>query len=118
MHSAEKTNRIVVSHRTTGLGDCLFSLCGAWHYARLTGRTLVIDWRWSRYVPDRRQNAFAVLFEPLTAVDGVPVISDESVSSFEFPPPIYSRHARKRGLKRLLGQMAHTLIETKLPFIL
>jgi hypothetical protein len=113
----ERAHRFVVSRRTAGLGDCLISLCGAWHYARQTGRTLVIDWRWSRYVRERNKNAFAVFFEPLTEVEGVPVISDDSVATLKYPSPIYSRHAKKKGLKRLLGQIAHNLIETKLPFV-
>ena len=113
----ERANKIVVSRRTSGLGDCLISLCGAWYYAKLTGRTLVIDWRWSRYVQEKNKNAFAVFFEPLIEVEGVPVISDNSVSTLEYPCPIYSRHAKKSGLKRTLGQIAHTMFETKLPFV-
>lgn len=113
----ELTGKFVISRRTSGLGDGLISLCSAWHYARLTGRTLVIDWRWSRYLREKNKNAFSAFFEPLTELAGVPVISDDSVSTLKYPAPVYSRHQKKRGLlQRACGQIIHSLFETRLPF--
>lgn len=66
--------RYVLSQRGSGLGDCLMSLVSAWRYARATGRTLVIDWRGSGYLPDRSTNLFPLLFEPPTEIAGVPVL--------------------------------------------
>lgn len=113
----EKAQKLIVSRRVSGLGDCLISLSSAWYYAKLTGRTLVIDRRWSRYLRERNKNAFSAFFEPLTEIAGVPVISDDSVSTLQYPSPIYSRYTRKNGLRGLFGQIAQ-VIEIKLPFVL
>ncbi len=64
--------RTVTVQRSVGLGDMLLSTCATWRYARDTGRTLVIDWRRSRYAP-RDQNLFTVLFEEINEWLGVPV---------------------------------------------
>ena len=47
-----KINQVVVArHPNGGIGDHLSCLIGAWFYAKRTGRTLVIDWRGSRFNP-------------------------------------------------------------------
>jgi len=81
--------RYVVSKRRTGLGDCLVSLISAWWYAKQTGRTLVIDWRGSRYLTDPMQNAFPHFFEVPEEIDGVPVIADGRVADLKAEGPYY-----------------------------
>lgn len=88
--------RYVVSKRTTGLGDRIVCLAAAWRYARATGRTLVADWRHSRYStsPD---NLFPLCFEPTSEIAGVPFIGAAQLDLP--PPPPWTRLAR-----RLAGQ--------------
>lgn len=66
-------NRYVVSMRPTGLGDRLICLCAAWKFARNTGRTLVVDWRGSRYTPRRDENLFSLCFDNAGELAGVPM---------------------------------------------
>lgn len=97
--------KFVVSRRSTGWGDCIVSLISAWHYARRTGRTLVIDWRRSCYLGNPRRNAFPAYFEPVTSIAGVPVIGDDTVGSLAYPKPVHVSfgHRALGGLKRWLA---------------
>jgi hypothetical protein len=54
-----------------------------------TGRTLVIDWRGSRFSGDPIHNAFAEFFEPIDHAAGVPVIADDRAAGLAYPLPIY-----------------------------
>lgn len=83
------TERFIVSRRRSGFGDSLWSLAPAWRYAQLTKRTLVIDWRGSCYLDAPFTNAFSLFFEPNRAIDGVPVISDDSVNQLSLPGPFF-----------------------------
>src|SRR5579872_2866636 len=78
--------RYVVSIRMTGLGDRLICLAGAWLYARTTGRTLVIDWRFGPLSRDRT-NAFAVCFQNSNQLAGVPIVGDDRVMQLALPVP-------------------------------
>jgi Nodulation protein Z (NodZ) len=72
---ANVATRYVVSRRMTGLGDNIICLAAAWLFARNTQRTLVADWRRSRYA-DSQDNLFPLCFEPGTEIAGVPFIAD------------------------------------------
>ena len=82
-------DRVVISKRWTGLGDCLGSLLAAWWYARATRRTLVADWRFSAYAPDPRTNVFASVFEPDRVLAGVPFLGDDSVNDLALSGPFH-----------------------------
>ncbi|MCG8466986.1 MAG: nodulation protein NodZ [Gemmatimonadetes bacterium] len=113
----DREERFVISRRSSGLGDCIHSLMSAWYYAKRTGRTLVVDWRRSRYVDERGRNAFPALFEPVSAIDGVPVICDESVGTARFPAPVYTT-VGARGPLEALGATWSTRLPLlwRLPF--
>jgi hypothetical protein len=83
------TSRFVVSRRTAGIGDLLINLVVAWRFAERTGRTLVADWRGSRYLQDREQNLFPTLFEPVDDLAGVPFVGDARVAALRYPEPFH-----------------------------
>lgn len=83
-------NRWVISRRMTGLGDRIISLAAAWRYARITGRALMVDWRFSYYTTHWSENAFALFFEPTSELGGVPFYCNrEEIFQLEFPQPRY-----------------------------
>jgi hypothetical protein len=82
----------------TGLGDRLICLGAAWLFARKTGRTLIADWRHSVYAPDSKQNAFALCFESLPELAGVPFIGDDRVARCDLPRPRYPAFWNEDGL--------------------
>ncbi|MFL4468332.1 nodulation protein NodZ [Tateyamaria armeniaca] len=73
----------------SGFGDHLSCVFGTWWYARQTGRTLVIDWRGSRFNPTPGQNCFFAFFKEITSLGGVPVIADDRVAQMDLPLPVY-----------------------------
>lgn len=77
----------VVSIRRSGLGDRLVSLSGAWLFARNTGRTLVVDWRFGAYSGGSSKNIFGSCFQVPAHFAGVPFLLRDSSASIEFPPP-------------------------------
>jgi hypothetical protein len=58
---------------------CLF---GSWWYAKQTKRTLVIDWRGSRFSLANNKNSFLDMFEPFTQLAGVPVLLNNDIANF------------------------------------
>ena len=77
--------RYLISTRRTGLGDRLVSLAAAWRLARISGRSLVADWRFSHYTPRAEANLFASCFEPAPTLAGVPFIGDDDVARLGLP---------------------------------
>ena len=82
--------RTVAVQRRVGLGDVLLSNCAAWRFAHGTGRTLLLDWRVSAYVPGR-VNLFTELFEPITRWGGVPVRVASADDPWEKPALLSDR---------------------------
>jgi hypothetical protein len=84
-------NVVVARHCFGGIGDHLSCLIGAWWLARRTGRTLVVDWRGSRFNadPTMSSNCFFRYFEPRQTLAGVQVIADDSVGSLQYLTPIW-----------------------------
>lgn len=85
-------NQVVVArHPNGGIGDHLSCLIGAWFYAKRTGRSLVIDWRGSRFNPDPTytHNCFDRFFEGSPMLAGVPTIYGDEVSSLNYETPIF-----------------------------
>jgi hypothetical protein len=76
--------RYVLSIRMTGLGDRLICLAAAWLYARDTGRSLVVDWRFGGLTADST-NAFPLCFCPASKLSGVPF--DASIVATSLPKP-------------------------------
>lgn len=81
--------RSVISIRRTGLGDRLVSLGAAWLFARRTGRTLVVDWRFSGSTAERTENAFLRCFENKDALGDVPLVVASGFDTSQSPKPRY-----------------------------
>ena len=81
--------RFTVSIRYTGLGDRLICLAAAWLFARNTGRTLVIDWRFGDLSRNWYSNDFIACFRNSGHLAGVPIICDNSVAQLKYPTPRY-----------------------------
>ncbi|MEZ5194844.1 MAG: nodulation protein NodZ [Bacteroidales bacterium] len=115
-------NKIVISRRNAGFGDNLFAAAHAWHYAKKTNRTLVINWAPSRYLKDDKTNGFSYFFDVPEEILGVPVIADDKVSFLArllirmpitplkyFVPSIFALAAR-RFLKTKTPQFINNII--------
>jgi Nodulation protein Z (NodZ) len=76
--------RYVLSTRFTGLGDRLICLAAAWLYARDTGRSLVVDWRFGGLTEDSA-NAFPLCFCPASKLSGVPFYANIAAASLPKP---------------------------------
>ncbi len=72
-----------------GIGDHLICFLASWWYAKQTNRTLVVDWRSSRFNPEPGHNCFLDFFEPLSEISGVPIIADGRVVEITPEPPYY-----------------------------
>ena len=81
--------RCVISIRRTGLGDRLVSLGAAWLYARRTGRTLVVDWRFSGSTAEGTENAFLQCFENRDRLGDVPLVIASGFDTRDSPKPRY-----------------------------
>lgn len=81
--SMDHIQRIVISKRYTGLGDCVTSLLGAWRFARRTGRSLVADWRFSCYSVEPDCNLFATIFLAPPLLAGVRFLGDDRVNDLQ-----------------------------------
>lgn len=103
---------VVARHCFGGIGDHLSCLIGAWWLARRTGRTLVVDWRGSRFNADpaMRNNCFLSYFEPRQTLAGVPVIADNSVADLQYPMPIWPEKWTAAGLAGL-NHLKHSAAE-------
>lgn len=94
-------NRIVVArYPNGGIGDHLSCLMGAWFYAKRTGRSLVVDWRGSRFNPDptSTHNCFGRFFDVPPVLAGVPIISGDEVSNLSYEIPIFPEKWDVEGL--------------------
>lgn len=114
MESGLMNQRYVVArYAFGGIGDHVSCLIGAWWLAKRTGRTLVIDWRGSRFNadPSGKRNCFLDYFSlegPMLA--GVPTIADQRVSDIEYQLPIYPE---KWSIEALASSdhLRHTAVE-------
>jgi Nodulation protein Z (NodZ) len=88
---------VVARFANGGIGDHLSCLIGAWWFARQTGRSLVIDWRGSRFNRDRAsgRNCFTDFFQSTDSLVGVPTLADDAVGTLPFSdntfPPKWTR---------------------------
>lgn len=71
----KKHPRVIISYRNSGFGDNLIAAAAAWRYAKYTNRALVIFWQNSRYLADKRENAFSHFFDVPASIEGVPIIT-------------------------------------------
>lgn len=87
-----KERFVVARFANAGIGDHLSCLMGSWWYAQRTGRTLVIDWRGSRFNRDRAsgRNCVADFFEvPNGSLAGVPTLAGDEVGRLPFSDSTY-----------------------------
>lgn len=77
----KKYPKVIISHRNNGFGDNLIAAANAWYYAKHTHRALAIVWQPSRYLENKRLNAFSHFFRVPEEIDGVPVVTEQSVDS-------------------------------------
>lgn len=85
-------NRVVVArYPNGGIGDHLSCLIGAWFYAKRTERSLVIDWRGSRFNPDPTftRNCFTHFFQVSSSLAGVPTICGDDVADLTYREPLF-----------------------------
>lgn len=83
------SKHVVVTRKHTGLGSDLVSVAGAIHFARLTDRDVVIDWRSSVYLRDKKENLFPLLFEIKDEVEGVGIhVWDNGLSDKHLSGPL------------------------------
>nr|VFJ56068.1 MAG: Nodulation protein Z (NodZ) [Candidatus Kentron sp. DK] len=101
-----KHPRSVISYRTTGLGDCLIAAAHAWYYAKITGRTLILNWMPSRYLNDKTANAFRHFFVVPEEIHGVPVVAEANAPS----TPIHMLFREIRPLSKEKEQWMNHLI--------
>jgi Nodulation protein Z (NodZ) len=82
---------VVARHCYGGIGDHLSCLVGAWWLAKRTNRTLVVDWRGSRFNPDpsMESNCFFSYFSRRDEIGGVEIIADNRVGAFNYPLPVW-----------------------------
>jgi len=81
--------RILVTRKSTGLGSDLISVLGAIYFAGTCGREVMVDWRCSRYLPDRTANLFPLLFDVPSRVEGVVLSAAPSpLVDSDLPQPI------------------------------
>lgn len=88
----KKYPRVVISQRNNGLGDNLLAAANAWYYAKRMNRSLAIVWQPSRYLADKKVNAFSRFFTVPEKIEGVPVVAEPSIdsaSTFLISHPLY-----------------------------
>jgi hypothetical protein len=80
---------VIARHCAGGIGDHLSYLVGSWGIAKRTGRTLVIDWRGSRFNTDPTlgRDCFADYFVVPQTIAGIKIVADGRVSSLNYPTP-------------------------------
>lgn len=74
-----KHPRVVISYRNSGFGDNLLAVANAWYYAKKTKRSLCIVWAPSRYMTNKKNNAFSFFFSLPESLEGVPIIIDDRI---------------------------------------
>ncbi len=86
-----KDRFVVARFANGGIGDHLSCLMGSWWFARQTGRTLVIDWRGSRFNrdPASGRNCIRDFFEVGDTLVGVPTLAGDDVSQLPFTDSTY-----------------------------
>jgi hypothetical protein len=86
-----KDRFVVARFPNGGIGDHLSCLMGSWWFARQTGRTLVIDWRGSRFNRDRAsgRNCLRDFFEVADTLVGVPTLAGDEVPQLPFSDSTY-----------------------------
>jgi Nodulation protein Z (NodZ) len=91
VHNFGNHRFVVARFANGGIGDHLSCLIGAWWFARQTGRSLVIDWRGSRFNRDRAsgRNCFADFFQSTHSLAGVPTLADDAVGRLPFSDAAY-----------------------------
>jgi Nodulation protein Z (NodZ) len=85
-------SRVVIARFANGgIGDHLSCLIGSWWFAKQTGRTLIIDWRGSRFNTDAslQHNCFTDFFDHYQTLAGINVICDDSVADITFNSPYF-----------------------------
>jgi hypothetical protein len=82
---------VIARYANGGIGDHLSCFIASWWLAKRTQRTLVVDWRGSRFNSDttKTKNCFLDYFSIGQELDGVKVIANDSVSELNFEGPFF-----------------------------
>jgi hypothetical protein len=101
---------VVCRSPNAGFGDHMLCLFGSWWYAKQTHRTLVVDWRGSRFSLGNNPNCFLDMFKSFKELVGVPVVIHNDLEEFDFGNSYYWN---KWTIENLRGQdhVAHTVEE-------
>ncbi|MFT5574195.1 MAG: hypothetical protein ACI9FR_003133 [Cryomorphaceae bacterium] len=103
---------VVCRNPNAGFGDHMHCLFGSWWYAKQTNRTLLIDWRGSRFGLGNNRNRFLDMFKPFTQLAGVPVVVNNDIGDFDFGDRYYWPKWTTENLKDI-DHVAHTTEEIK-----
>lgn len=93
---------VIARFANGGIGDHLSCLIGSWWFAKQTGRTLVIDWRGSRFNADAelRHNCFTDFFGNYQNLAGVKVVCDDSIANMHFKGPYFPKKWNAENLSK------------------
>jgi Nodulation protein Z (NodZ) len=111
--AVDSSGRFVVARFANGgIGDHLSCLMGSWWFAKQTGRSLVIDWRGSRFNLDAGsgRNCFEDLFQARNSLAGVPTLTGDVVSRLPFTDACYPPKWNRANL-RATEHVSHTADE-------
>jgi len=75
----KKKQKTVVCYRNSGFGDNLFQAACGWLYAKNAGLNLLINWSNSRYLADKKLNAFFYFFSISNNIEKVEIIKFEKI---------------------------------------
>jgi hypothetical protein len=95
------TKYIVARFTNSGFGDHVSCVFGAWRYARDTGRTLIIDWRGSRFNQNIGENCFFDFFQKTNSIGGVPIVADDCLDWIPEATQIYPLKWSRKNLKEI-----------------
>jgi len=75
-----RKTKSVVCYRNSGFGDNLFQAACGWLYAKNCNRSLLINWTNSRYLSNKKLNAFFYFFTIPNSILGVEIIKTNKIN--------------------------------------
>ena len=105
----------VISRRNAGFGDNLFATAHAWYYAKMTNRSLVVNWAPSMYLEDKSRNAFTYFFDFPNSIQAVPIIAEDHISTTFRLIRALPVTPRNLFLPSLVAEISNKLLKEKSP---